>query len=73
MSKPKLKRCPCGEVPAFLGIHEGATMKYAYCSGDCCGEWNIEFRTGYNDVQSEKCMELAIDAWNDAGRYDDVL
>ena len=42
-----LAACPCGKTPNKLHIAEGNTCKYAFVYGDCCGEWNIEFRTDY--------------------------
>ena len=60
--------CPCGKIPNKLSIAEGSTCKYAYVCGDCCGEWNIEFRTGYHKVNTNECMELAIKEWNNASR-----
>ena len=65
----KLKRCPCGKVPEELCISDaGQGSKWAYVTGFCCGEWNIEFRTGYFDFASPECMDLAIQAWNEAPR-----
>lgn len=63
-----LKRCPCGKVPKDVFVQQGACSKWAYVYGDCCGEWSIEFRTGYKDIESEACKELAVDAWNEALR-----
>ena len=68
-----LAACPCGVVPTLLYIadtnHGG---KWAEVYGNCCNEWKIEFRTEYNDIGSEKCMELAKEAWNDAHRSANV-
>jgi len=64
----KLLVCPCGKTPSKLYISEAETCKWAYVSGDCCGEWNIEFRTGYYKTDSNECMELAIKQWNDSPR-----
>lgn len=64
----KLKPCPCGKVPSKLILEEGATCKYAYCGGNCCGAWLVEFPTGYAHVSSYAAMELAIPAWNGAMR-----
>ena len=61
----KLKKCPCGKRPTSLGIMDGG--KYAYVSGDCCGEWMVEFFND-QDIRSAKCMEFAIEAWNKAPR-----
>ena len=65
----KLKQCPCGKLPARLNIldaNQGG--KWAIASGDCCAEWLIEFRTGYEALESDACMDLAVEAWNDAPR-----
>ena len=65
----KLKKCPCGKTPTSLGIEDdGHGGKWAYVSGDCCGEWMVEFRTQYEDTGSAKCMEYATLAWNEAPR-----
>ena len=66
--KVKLKPCPCGKVPTKLCISESNTSKWAYVSGNCCGEWNIEFRTGYYKLDSKDCMVFAIEEWNHAPR-----
>lgn len=62
-----LKPCPCGKTPNSLLLADNG-VKWAYVFGDCCNEWNIEFRTMYNPIDSEACMELAIEAWNSATR-----
>jgi hypothetical protein len=64
----KLKRCPCGKIPKGLTISEGNCSKWAYVSGSCCGEWEVEFFTDYNELPSQKCLELATEAWNGANR-----
>lgn len=69
----KLKPCPCGKTPTKLVLEEGATSKYAYCGGNCCGSWLVEFPTGYAHVSSYAAMEMAIPAWNGARRNDDEL
>ena len=61
--------CPCGQTPKALFIRDnGQGIKWASVCGDCCGEWAIEFRTQYKPFNSDECMALAIDAWNDAPR-----
>lgn len=67
----KLKPCPCGKTPTKLVLEEGATCKYAYCGGNCCGSWLVEFPTGYAHVSSYAAMEMAIPAWNGARRKDE--
>ncbi len=59
-----LKPCPCGETPTTLIIIDSGSAKWAYVCGDCCGEWNIEFRTQYFPLATEECMALAKKAWN---------
>jgi hypothetical protein len=66
----ELKPCPCGKTPSsLLLIDNGA--KWAYATGDCCNEWHIEFRTMYNNLESDECMALAFYAWNSARRISD--
>ena len=68
----KLKKCQCGKTPKHLDITDaGQGGKWANASGDCCGEWTVEFRTGYHALDSKECMERAIEYWNDAPRWDD--
>lgn len=65
----ELKPCPCGEIPTRLEITgQGGKSKWANVSGNCCGEWMIEFRTHYTEPDSDKCAELAREAWNSAKR-----
>lgn len=64
----KLKPCPCGRPIQELIITPGYSDKYSWVSGNCCGEWSIEFRTNYNKYESIELMELAADAWNAAPR-----
>lgn len=66
-----LKPCPCGETPTSLFVTPTQTSKYANVSGDCCGEWMIEFRTHYHDTESAECMKLAEAAWYEAPRAGD--
>ena len=62
-----LKRCPCGEIPDDLIITEQMSpMNWSWVAGNCCGEWNIEFRSDYES--GEKLKELAVTAWNSAPR-----
>ena len=68
----KLKECPCGKTPTELIIADsGQGGRWADTMGDCCGEWEVEFRTQYNPFDSAECMELAIEAWNEAPRKGD--
>ena len=63
----KLKSCPCGETPKSLLLVDNG-VKWAYATGNCCNEWHVEFRTGYNKLESDECMALAVEAWNLATR-----
>jgi len=64
-----MKKCPCGKHPTELVVVDaGQGSKWAFVYGDCCGEWHIEFRTMYHDLDSNECMALALDAWNEAPR-----
>lgn len=62
-----LAPCPCGRPLEELIITEGIGS-YAYVCGMCCGEWNIEFHTGFTDLDSEECKQKAKAAWNRALR-----
>ncbi len=65
----KLKPCPCGKIPSALSIVDaGQGGKWANVMGDCCSEWMIEFRTSYYALDSNDCMKLATEAWNDSPR-----
>lgn len=65
----ELKQCPCGKTPTALNLMgNGQGVKWAWASGNCCSEWWIEFRTGYESLESEKCMEYAIKSWNETVR-----
>ena len=64
-----LRPCGCGKTPEKLCIYESSsTCKYFWVSGDCCGDWHIEFRTDYHNADSPECMELATKAWNSVSR-----
>lgn len=67
-AQDRLARCPCGQVPTRLSIAQGDTLKWAFTYGDCCGEWHVEFRTKYLELQSPQCMALAVAAWNTSPR-----
>lgn len=61
--------CPCGETPKRLHLSlNGQGDKWAVVSGDCCGQWEVEFRTDYNELGSKECIALAIAEWNGAPR-----
>ncbi len=61
-----LKPCPCGEVPKYLCI-TGEGTKWATASGNCCNEWNIEFRSEYN-YYGRVLTKLATKAWDSTPR-----
>jgi hypothetical protein len=61
-----LKPCPCGETPESLHIDQLGT-KWAYASGNCCNEWNIEFRLQY-ETDAEEAQKIAADYWNQTVR-----
>ena len=64
-----LAPCPCGNIPTVLGVDDlGYSSKHARVSGNCCGEWSIEFRTNYAAHDSEEIMRRAREAWNAAPR-----
>lgn len=63
-----LAPCPCGQTPKALSVSEGVSFKNAYVRGACCGEWEIEFRTGYHPAGSNEINALAVAAWNGAQR-----
>lgn len=63
----ELFHCPCGKIPSKLHIEQGVSSKYSFASGDCCGDWMVEFRTGYHNKDS-RLMERAAKAWNEAQR-----
>ena len=63
----ELKPCPCGETPNELHVDVVAGTKWAYASGDCCDDWSVEFRTGYETNQT-KLKALAAVAWNETPR-----
>ena len=59
--------CPCGIAPSELCVTDaGQGGKWANVSGNCCGEWTIEFRAHYSD--GDELKEYARQAWNDAPR-----
>ncbi len=65
----KLKPCPCGRHVSDVDITDaGQGGKWANVSGNCCGEWTIEFRTQYLDLASPECKALGVEAWNEATR-----
>jgi len=69
LQKLVIKPCPCGETPDGLCITDaGQGGKWANVAGNCCGEWMIEFRTQYFAQDSDECMKLAREAWNETKR-----
>lgn len=68
MNELVLAPCPCGETPCTLSIIPGFSSKWAWACGDCCGDWHIEFRTQYKNLETPECYELAREAWNGTDR-----
>lgn len=70
LAESKLKPCPCGVTPTKLCVvpNDFDGGKWARVGGNCCGEWEIEFRTSYHKVGSTACLKLAEEAWNSASR-----
>jgi len=69
----EIAKCPCGATPNKLligGVERGG--KWAQIGGDCCGEWEISFRTGYEALDSDECMAFGLAAWNGATRAKDA-
>ena len=65
----ELKPCPCGKTPETLIITESEQpYRWARSYGNCCGEWEQEFRTYNHSLNSPECMEYAVAAWNEAPR-----
>lgn len=61
-----LKPCPCGKIPTELSIDQSGT-KWAWTSGNCCGDWSLEFRAGYH-TDLDELKKLAAARWNGAER-----
>jgi hypothetical protein len=64
-----IKRCPCGEYPSQVMVDDGDSVKWNRVSGDCCGDWEIEFRSDYKTGAA--LYSAAKDAWNNAKRFYD--
>ena len=60
-----LKPCPCGQTPAALNTKDSGT-RWNEVSGNCCGEWWVEFRAMY--AVGDTLFMLAEVAWNKAPR-----
>jgi hypothetical protein len=67
----ELRPCPCGKTPEglFITDHEGGSGKWKYVRGNCCGAWEIEYRSGY--LKGVEDLRLAAFAWNQAPREGD--
>lgn len=64
-----LRPCPCGRpIDDLIITDNGQGGKYMLVSGNCCGEWQIEFRANYHKAGTAECKELARKAWNGAPR-----
>ena len=69
----ELKPCPCGQTPKVLGVCDnGQGNRWAVVVGDCCGSWEVEFRTRNHALDSAECYAIACEAWNDAPRSTDT-
>ena len=65
----ELLPCPCGKIPEMLIVSDaGQGGKWAYVSGNCCSEWELEFRTDYYNLDTKECLDLATERWNEAPR-----
>lgn len=62
-----LAPCPCGKVPSVLVVDVLPGGKYGTVTGNCCGEWSVEFRNGFEQNQ-DAVMEKGKQGWNDASR-----
>ena len=60
--------CPCGKTPTALVIVQHGDSKHAHCAGNCCGEWEVEFRTNFHHPTSAEAKRRAVSRWNDAHR-----
>jgi hypothetical protein len=61
--------CPCGKTPQRLIVEaEGDRPKWARVSGNCCGEWMIEYRNAYTTLNTAEADRIAMLAWNRAPR-----
>jgi len=67
---PYIAPCPCGEQSPTLSWRLGDTFRWRIVSADCCGAWDVEYRTtGYGKHWTkEQEDDEAIEAWNDAPR-----
>ena len=65
----ELKPCPCGKIPETLAIETAYDRdKWGYVCGDCCGQWEIEFKTNYLSHGDPDLQKIAANAWNSAPR-----
>lgn len=64
-----LQPCPCGRTPTRLSVEaDHDRPKWAYVSGNCCGEWSIEYRNAYTMLNTPEADKIAMQAWNRAPR-----
>lgn len=68
MQNYKLNPCPCGKIPEFVTLTYGYSSKWGLVMGNCCSEWMVEFRTGFQPLDSKEAMDAAVEAWNAAPR-----
>ena len=70
----ELKPCPCGKTPKTLYISDaGQGGKWAYMAGDCCGDWEHEFRTAYLPLDSDELYGQAVIEWNLLARAEPAI
>lgn len=61
------KPCACGGTPTAFDTHLTQGTKWVQIWPNCCGEWSIEARTGYQDDPTI-LQAIALEAWNRAPR-----
>lgn len=64
-----LDPCPCGNTPSKLIVDQSDYSQWAWATPDCCREWSIEFRAGY-EKDPELVASRAAAAWNAAPRQE---
>lgn len=68
MSTP-LKPCPCGATPTALILSgESDWPRWGTAAGDCCGDWEVEFRNKGHYLSSDLSKAAAAEVWNKAKR-----
>ena len=62
-----LKPCPCGKTPSDVSQYGSPYDKWVWASPDCCGEWSVEYRSGYAQNEDDQKRNAEF-AWNNAPR-----